>query len=144
MSFEFTTESKRRSVPDIPFTLDDREYVAIAPKKIVWATLAAAIGGKDMAEKMHAVLTFLDKCLSFEDQAALEERFRDPDDDLDLEDLLTVFDALTTEWEPYFAEEMAELGGDNRATRRTAAKRTQAAKRRPRPRPATADTAKAG
>lgn len=72
----------------------------------------------------QAALTFLDACLDLPDQMHLEQRLRDRDDDLDLDDLLEVVDALLTAWEPHLGEEFAELTGENRATRRAARRRT--------------------
>lgn len=134
-AFVFSTEPKTTAVPDIPFVLDDREYVARGPKKAAWATLVHATGSAG-ADSFHAVLTFLDACLEPADQMFLEQRLRNRDDDLDLDDLLGVVQALTEEWEPYLGEEFADLTGENRATRRAAARRTPAKRRTPARQPA--------
>lgn len=139
-AFVFTTAPKTSAVPDIPFTLDDREYVAHGPKKAAWATLVHGTASTAGADSFHAVLTFLDACLDLADQAYLEQRLKDQDDDLDIDDLLYVVQALVDEWEPYLGEEFAELTGENRATRRQAARRTPAKRRQPARRPAAAAT----
>ncbi|MGW0681820.1 hypothetical protein ACWD2L_00460 [Streptomyces sp. NPDC002754] len=133
----FTTAPKTSTVPDIEFTLDDRDYLAHGPKKAAWASLVHGATNAS-GQGIHAVLTFLDACLDPADQMYLEQRLRNRDDDLDVDDLLGVVNALVEEWEPYLGEEFAELTGENRATRRQAARRTPAkrtAKRQPARRP---------
>lgn len=123
----FTTRPKVHHVPDVPFTLDDREYIAHSPKRAAWGAMIAAKAGGP-AELFQAVGMFLDACLTPEDRYALERRLRDQDDDLDLDDLIAVVEALTEEWAPYLESEMAELTG-NREARRAAVR--QPADRQP-------------
>lgn len=125
----FTTEAKTTQIPDIPFTLDERDYTAHAPKKAAWGILIHAMSnaGRD---GFQAALTFLDACLDIPDQMHIEQRLRNRDDDLDIDDLLEVVQALTDTWEPYLGEEFAELTGENRAKRRQAARRTPPAARK--------------
>jgi hypothetical protein len=131
----FNTEPKTSHVPDIPFTLDDREYTAHAPKKAAWGMLVGTLTNAK-ADAFHATITFLDSCLDIADQTYLEARLRDREDDLDIDDLIIVVDSLVQAWEPYLGDEFAELTGENRPTRRAAARRTQ--KKAPARRPAAA------
>ena len=134
----FTTEPKTSTVPDVPFTLDDREYTAHAPKKAAWGILAQAMANPGRADGFQAALTFLDACLELPERMHLEQRLRNRDDDLDIDDLLQVVEALLEVWEPYLGEEFSELTGENRARRRNRARRPapqgtngQAARRAP-------------
>lgn len=134
----FTSEPKTRTVPDLPFTLDGRDYTAHAPKTMAWGVLFTATAGGHSREGFAAITTFLDACLDIEDQLVLEARLRDQSDDLDLPDLLEVVGSLVEEWEPYLGEEFADLTGQNRQQRRAAARRSQTPVRAAAPRRAPA------
>ncbi|MFJ8934024.1 hypothetical protein ACIRLA_46415 [Streptomyces sp. NPDC102364] len=120
----FNTAPKTSQVPDIPFTLDEREYIAHAPKKAAWGILMHGLTNPGRADGLQSAMTFLDACLDLPDQMHIEQRLRSRDDDLDIDDLLEVVQALVEEWEPYLGEEFAELSGENRTNRRAAARRS--------------------
>jgi hypothetical protein len=131
----FNTRPKESHVPDVEFTLDEREYTAQAPKKAAWGVLVGAINNRS-ADSFQAAMAFLDACLDIPDQMFLERRLRDRDDHLDIDDLLEIVEALCEEWEPYLGEEFGELSGENRTRRRQrsrTAKKAATPARRPAP-----------
>lgn len=87
MSLEFTT-AKRRKEP-ITFTLDGDEYT-FNPPKTAGVVLEYAETGNDIGP----LLDWLDEGLSEEQAKRIEDRLRDPDDDLDMDTLGDIVAAL--------------------------------------------------
>lgn len=85
---EFTTAKRRRE--PITFTLDGDEYT-FTPVKTAGAVLGVVHDGED---ELKALFDWFDEGLSEEDSQRIENRLRDPDDDLDIPDVANVIRAL--------------------------------------------------
>jgi hypothetical protein len=85
--------AKRRREP-ITFDLEgsDHVYTFDAPKQAF--LVLPMIGAEDDLNAAKAAFEWLDKGLSEEDRAHLEARFRDPEDDLDVDVLEDVIEKL--------------------------------------------------
>jgi hypothetical protein len=79
MALEYNTAKKRRE--PISFTIDGHEYV-FTPPKLAGAVLDTMDNGDD-----GALLDWLGAGLSDEDEELIATRLRDPNDDLDIEDI---------------------------------------------------------
>jgi len=92
--------AERAADPGTPFELDGETFLAFKPKKSVRAMLfsAAAQGASD-AERIRAVLTWMDACLS--DLAALRinQRLLDRTDSLGIDHLVDLMNSLTAHWD---------------------------------------------
>jgi hypothetical protein len=86
----FTTSAKTRKV--IPFTLDGEEY-HFTPSKIAGIVLPVMADGSEL-EVFKGMFDWIGNGLPDEEEARLEERLKDPDDDLDVPDLVEVFQGL--------------------------------------------------
>lgn len=86
MSLEFTT-AKRRHEP-ITFILDGRAFNFTPPK------LAGAVLDAMDSEDSGAMLDWFAGGLSDEDETFVANRMRDPDDDLDVDDIARIVQSL--------------------------------------------------
>lgn len=95
MGLEFKTAKKRASdrAKPITFTLDGDEYTFTPPKAAVLA-ISAISGDDDPTEQIKGMFDWLGNGMAQDQQDRLLARLRDPDDDLDLEDLSNVFQGL--------------------------------------------------
>jgi hypothetical protein len=122
MPLEFTTSGVRDDIPDVPIVLDGRELTARCPKKIIWSrVIASTTADATEQDMLRAAGLFLDVCFAGEDAMWLERRYRDTDDDLDLDVMSDITAALLEEWEPYMSEEVGEMKkrtAPNRAAKR--------------------------
>lgn len=92
----FATSKKARDDEPVTFTLDERTYTAHRPKQSVFVALAAAAG--NTVEQIKVVPRFIDASLEPADRAHIAARLRDPDDDLDIDDLVPIFNYLMEEF----------------------------------------------
>lgn len=86
----FTTSTKQREM--IPFTLDGEEY-HFTPSKIAGIVLPVMDEGSEL-EVFKGMMDWIGRGLPDDEEARLEARLRDPDDDLDVTDLVEVFQGL--------------------------------------------------
>jgi hypothetical protein len=86
MALEFTT-AKRRMDP-VSFSLDGREFAFTPPK------LAGAILDALSSDDQGTLLDWFAQGLSSDDEAFITARLRDPDDDLDVDDIGRIVQAL--------------------------------------------------
>lgn len=86
MALEFTT-AKRRKDP-ISFTLDGHDFTFNPPK------LAGAVLDALDAEDQGALLDWFAQGLSKEDEDFITARLRDPEDDLDVDDIGRIIQSL--------------------------------------------------
>lgn len=83
----FTT-NKQQQRASTTFTLDGVEYTARAPKQGAMLRLANAADGEPL-EQANAGLAYIFAALDTEGRDLMKSRLDDPDDDLDVEFLLT-------------------------------------------------------
>jgi hypothetical protein len=105
LALSFTTPAdpeaqERRDDPGTPFDLDGERYLAFRPKRSVRAMLfsAAAQGASD-AERIRAVLTWMDACLSPLAAMRINARLLDRTDDLGIDHLVDLMNGLTAYWD---------------------------------------------
>ena len=94
MGLEFTT-AKRRVQP-ITFTLDGREFSFTPPKSAVMVLPVLDKSAND-ADMVRATFDWLGAGLPEEDVQYLMDRLKDPEDDLDIDQIGEVIEALGEE-----------------------------------------------
>lgn len=87
-NLEFKTARRRRE--PITFTIDDDTYT-FTPPKTAGAVLSIIDGDES---EVKALFDWLEQGLPEEEARRIEERLRDPDDDLDIPDVANVIRAL--------------------------------------------------
>lgn len=89
------------ALPELEFTLPggDTVYTASRPKDAIWARAAAAGSNRTPIHlRIAAMLDFFDAALDPKTRQVFRDRFEDPDDALDLHDVLPVIGYLAEEW----------------------------------------------
>lgn len=96
----FTTSTKAASDSEedqvIEFKIDDDTYHAHRPKDTRFVMLATA--ADDGFEFARECMAFIDACLPKAERIKLSKRIKDPDDPLDIKDLVEVFRHLMEEF----------------------------------------------
>ena len=101
---EFTSSVRARTgdrakLVDLPFVLDGTEYVIQAPKNAQLAFLSAsAAASRNTNDRVAAILDFLEAALVSPGDEMLRHRLLDPNDDLDLEDVMEIIEWAMEEW----------------------------------------------
>jgi len=104
---EFTTRSKtpdstaelEEALPHYRFVLDGVEMEARRPKEALVAELAPVQSRRTPPmQKVKLALNFLDDCLLEPGKSVMRARLTDPDDDLDVEDVLPILGAIGDHW----------------------------------------------
>lgn len=91
----YTTPKRHRQIVEEPFELDGERFTARKPKDsiLIYLTAAASENASD-ADRMYAVMQFINGCLTPAAQARIQARLRDYDDDLELDDLVDLMNDL--------------------------------------------------
>lgn len=105
----YTTPKRHRQIVEEPFELDGESFVARKPKDsiLIYLTAAASDNATD-ADRMYAVMQFINGCLTPAAQARIQSRLRDYDDDLELDDLVDLMEDLA---EKFGAEKRRAASG---------------------------------
>lgn len=99
----FTTTAKDRTDSDVGkllrFDIDGEFYEAMRPKDdaFVFLTTAAA-RSTPMAERMSAIIQFIDHALTEESGIRIRDRLLDREDDFSFEDLLDILQKIVRHW----------------------------------------------
>lgn len=97
--FSYTTPKRDRAVVEEPFDLDGERYTIRKPKESVLIYLVAAVSeSATTADQLQSVIQFINACFTPHGQARIQHRLRDPQDDLELSDLLPPLFDFARKW----------------------------------------------
>lgn len=81
------------------FLLDGEELTAVRPKDSAFMFLAiASARTASLSDKINAVATFLDVALDERSSRRVHDRMMDPEDALELEDLIPILETIISRW----------------------------------------------
>lgn len=93
----FSTKNKSRANSDVTFEYDDVTLTARRPKAATILDLAATTTGSDV-ERVTATMAMVEDSLVPDSRDYIMGRLRDPDDEMDIEDLVPVIEWLVAEF----------------------------------------------
>lgn len=95
----FSTSVKTNTDAPVEFMLDDRRIEALRPKSAIFGeTIHGLTSSKSVSDQVINAIRFLEGCLKPADRDWIAKRLRDPDDDLDVEEVMEIINFLMTEF----------------------------------------------